>query len=450
MTDGDNQIAIGLIGPEAMLGKVLRVISDFPSFRPVTAAADTAEQAAEAAQRLLPDVEVLMLTGPGLLHPAIKEMQPERKPIHVIPLTDTGFLRAFYQLQVLAGVAPSEEAAYSIDSLASSALDKLTAELDERQASFIRYDQALHPGAAALVEFHERHYRSGRSRGALTAEHQVMEILGARGVPCGWITPSSQNIVVALERALLSTETRRGIEAQIVVGMLNVDDFGKQLERHSSEHEIQRFKLDVHRTLIDYVESLDGYLIHLGSDDYLFFTTRGIFERETGGYKSVPLAREISRTLDLSLSMGIGFGRSANEAGTHARLALRHAKEAGGNACFIVREDKTRIGPLEMTDPIQVSLSLTDSELLRSTEDAGMTSAYLSRLLHHVGRTGRLEYEVHELSEVLDVTVRSTHRLVQQWTDHGLVRVAGYVKVPKGRPKQVFRLSFLETYEGGR
>src|SRR5690606_27026264 len=113
---------------------------------------------------------------------------------------------------------------------------------------------------------------------------------------------------------------------------VNVDEFGRHVRQRASEHDVQRLMLDIHRTLLDYVESLNGYLTHLGGDEYLFFTTRGIFEKETGGYKSIPLAREVYRTLGLSLSIRIGFGPSANEAGTHARLALGNAKQAGGNA----------------------------------------------------------------------------------------------------------------------
>ena len=70
--------------------------------------------------------------------------------------------------------------------------------------------------------------------------------------------------------------------------MINIDDFGTQALRRNNEHEVQKLKLDIHRMVLDYVESLDGYLTHLGGDEYLFFTTRGIFERETGGYKTIP------------------------------------------------------------------------------------------------------------------------------------------------------------------
>ncbi|WP_231571212.1 hypothetical protein [Gordoniibacillus kamchatkensis] len=430
-----------------MVDRVVKVAaSTFPSFRPIPLLCPNEEEISRIALEAMPDIEVLLLTTPGLYR-RLKAEVHFGKPVHHLPLTDTGLYSALYRLRA---DLPSTEPVLTIDSFSKQSLARIAAEIGERRTLFISYDGRTHPSAADLAEFHAAAYRSGRSHAALTTEPEVAWELRQRGVPHEWVAPTDSNIVVALERALLATETRRSKEAQIVVGMLSVDDFGKHVQLRSSEHDIQRLKLDIHRLLIDYVESLDGYLTQLGGDEYLFVTTRGIFERETAGYKTIPLARDLNKMLGLSLSMGIGFGRSANEAGTHARMALHRSKEAGGNTCFIVREDDTLIGPLEMSDPLKCDLSLTDSELLRQAEDAGMTPAYLSRLLADAARSGKLDYEVHELASVLDITVRSTHRLLLQWIDHELVDVAGYVKVPRGRPKQKFRLRFLERHLGDR
>ncbi|MGG1554772.1 hypothetical protein [Paenibacillus ferrarius] len=446
--DIPNRIAIGIVGPDALVHKVLSVIAtSFPSLHPVPWVCST-EEAPMAAEQLLTDVEVLLVTGPGLYR-KVKDHVLTSLPVHMLPLTDTGLYSALYRLKSTQA-GGSGVMQFTIDSFTTSAIAKHVKEIGENPANFLVFDGGPYPSAESLIAFHLDAYRCGKSAGAMTTEKEVADRLAHENVPCEWITPTEGNITVALERALLSTETRRSKEAQILVGMLNVDDFGKKLQQQGSEHDIQRFKLDIHRNLIDYVESLDGYLTHLGADEYLFFTTRGIFERETVGYKSVPLAREVWKSMGLSLSMGIGFGRSANEAGTHARLALRRCKEAGGNTCFIVREDKTLIGPLEMADPLARDLSVTDPVLLKSAEDAGMTSSYLSRLMATVARTSKLDFEVHELASILGITVRSTHRLLLQWIDHGLITITGYIKVPKGRPKQTFRLSFLEKFTGGQ
>ena len=147
-----------------------------------------------------------------------------------------------------------------------------------------------------------------------------------------------------MERALLATETRRNKESQIVVGLINIDDFRQVIDRFHSEHDVQQLKLDLHKMFLDYIKQLDGHLTNLGGGEYLFFTTRGIFEKETRGYKFIPILQTSKKSMGITLSIGIGFGRSAIDAGTHARLALRQSKESGGNVCYIVRENRSVIG----------------------------------------------------------------------------------------------------------
>ncbi|WP_245552858.1 hypothetical protein [Brevibacillus massiliensis] len=180
----------------------------------------------------------------------------------------------------------------------------------------------------------------------------------------------------------------------------------------------------------------------------MFVTTRGIFERETRGYQYIPILTDAKRSLGVSLSIGIGFGQTANEAGTHARLALRQAKEFGGDICFIVREDRSVIGPVEMTHPMVYELSVTDEGLLMRAQKAGMTASYMSKLMAQVSRLGKMEYTAQELASILGVTLRSSHRILLQWLDAELVEIVGVEKISsKGWPRQVYRLSFVDELE---
>ncbi|MBB6635028.1 hypothetical protein [Cohnella thailandensis] len=432
------QIKVGIIGTEAFIGLVLRVIKSFPTFLPVAREAANEKEAVQAAEQLSPEVEALVLSG-ALSNRAVKLSASLSVPTFYVPLNGAGLYKALFS----AFRAGKLEGGISVDSLTKAMVMRTLTDLGLERTKVFVYDGPAYASPEQVVAFHSRLAESGQCRVAFTGVDQAAEQLHDLSIPCEIIAPSDQDVIVILERALLSTESRRGKESQIVVGMINVDDFGKLAMRRTSEHEVQKLKLDIHRMVLNYVELLDGYLTALGGDEYLFFTTRGIFERETGGYKTIPLAKDAYTTYGLSLSVGIGFGTSANDAGTNARSALRKAKEAGGNACFIIREDATLIGPLEMADPVQAILSPTDAELIKKAEEAGMTSTYLSKLLQHMARFSKYEYKVHELAELLNITVRSAHRLLLQWIDGGLVDIAGYEKMPKGRPRQIYRFTFL-------
>lgn len=431
-------IAIGIIGPEPLVEKMNQCLKGFPSFEPLARVYSREDEAPELARELMDHVEVLLFSGPVPYRLAVQQLS-FKIPVHYIRLSGTGLYRALFRIGRRAGLAEM-----SVDTLSKHSLEQAFRELGEPYSGTVHYAGPEFVDNSALIDFHAEQYRSGKTKAALTSVGSVAAALTEMGVPNEWVMPTDQDIIVSLERSLLSTETRRSNESQIVVGFIHVDEFDRLAKKKSSEHEVQRLKLDIHRMLLGYVESLDGHLTHLGGNEYLFITTRGIFERETGGYKSIPLARVVEKYYGLSLSIGIGFGRSANEAGTHARLALRNSKESGGDICFIVREDKSVIGPLEMTHPHEYDLSLIDAGLLKRAEEAGLTSGYLSKLVAHVTRFGKTDYTAQELANVLSVTVRSTHRFLLAWLDSGLIEIIGEEKgKSKGRPKQIYRLSFL-------
>ncbi|TCZ76639.1 hypothetical protein E0485_13700 [Paenibacillus albiflavus] len=433
------QIKIGIVGTSHVVEKLQKVIRNFPTFEPIVRIVQADEETPLAVEQLMSEVEVLLLFG-AQSHRKVKEHIHAAIPVHYVPLTGAGLYKTLFSALKQGKLAGG----LSVDTLTKSMVMRALQDLGIENTKLVIYNGPAHASSEKLLAFHRGQADSGECSIAITGVESVAQQLQGLGIASEWLVPSEQDIIVALERALLSTESRKNKEAQIVVGMINVDDFGKIAVKRINEHEVQKLKLDIHRMVLGYVESLDGYLTTLGGDEYLFFTTRGIFERETGGYKTIALAKDAAQSFGISLSFGVGFGTSANDAGTNARAALRKSKEAGGNTCFIVREDHTLIGPLEMSAPVQTILKPMHLELIKKAEDAGMTSGYLSKLLAHMSRYGKYEYKVHELANLLDITVRSAHRLLLLWIDNGLVDISGMEKVPKGRPRQIYRFAFLQ------
>ncbi|SEN13519.1 hypothetical protein [Lihuaxuella thermophila] len=431
-------ISIGVIGPDPIVKKIRETLKSFPSFQPVFQVYQHEDEVPELAEKLQCQAEVLLFSG-YLPYRKAKEQLDFKLPVHYVPLTGNGLYRALFRLWA---IRPLKRV--SIDTLPKQMVDQTVHELGTSCLEAAYFDYFSAPSDEEIVRFHLDHFYRGACDAALTGIQSVADRLTEMNVPNEWILPTVQDITISLERALLSTETRRRKESQIVVGLITIDDSHRMMERRVSEHELQKVRLEIHRMVLDYVESLDGHLTSLGGDEYLFFTTRGTFERVTRGYKYIPLLREVNQTFHMSLSLGVGFGLSANEAGTHARLALLQAKESGGNICFIVREDRSVIGPVEMAHPMVYDLSVTDPGLLKKAKEAGMTAAYMSKLMAQVARAGKMDYTAQELATILGITVRSTHRILLQWMDAGLVTVVGAEKITsRGRPRQIYRLSFL-------
>ncbi|MDQ1912759.1 hypothetical protein RAC89_20420 [Paenibacillus sp. GD4] len=435
MTKG---IRIGFIGPAPMMALLRKAARGFPSFEPICRIYENVNEAVQLTDALAEEVEVILYSGPIAYQLCIEQCHLTI-PVHYIPLTGSGLYRSLFRMNRLWGLGPM-----SVDTLPLQPFRHAFQELGEQLPELIFCPAQERIDVEEIKKFHLEQFRSGRSQGALTALRSVYEALAAEGVPCDWVLPTEQDAVVSLERALLSTQTRRSKESQIVFGLVQVDDFRKVAENTRSEHEFQRVKLDIQRLMLEYVETLEGHMTMVGGDEYLFVTTRGTFERLTGGYKYIPLAPKKRIGHSLSFSIGIGFGRTANEAGTHARTALIRAQEAGGATCFIVREDESLLGPIELGEPASGTITLLDADLVKRAKEAGLTEAYLSRLVSSASRAGKSEYDVHELSSALGITVRSTHRLILQWVDADLAEVVREERrSAKGRPKQIIRFPFL-------
>lgn len=435
------EIIIGIVGPEPLESEIMKALEAFPNFQPIFINATPSTIEIDIITSLINKVEVLLFTEfPTYLKS--KQVLNYSIPVHYVPLMGTGLYRSLFLIK-----NHYDSKTFSIDSIEEKYIHRILYELGEDTyecKSFPHYNEFS--DIQAIVQFHQENYEQMGSI-AITGIQEVSLQLSQLNIPNEWVTPTYQDLIVSLERALLATEARKNKESQIVFGIIDIDKFEKATEKYETEHEVQLFKLKFQQMMLNYTKLLDGHLINSGGEEFSFITTRGIFERETRGYKFIPLLNSAKTELGVSISIGVGFGRSAAEAGSHARLALRQSKELGGNVCYIVREDQSVIGPVDIITDTQYEkydLSITDAELLNKAEKAGMSAAYMTKLMARVARHKKYDYTAQELATTLNITTRSAHRILLKWMDANLVDIVGEEKITyKGRPRRIYRLTFI-------
>ncbi|WP_181346953.1 hypothetical protein [Thalassobacillus sp. CUG 92003] len=442
---GTSEIIIGVIGPDALINQIKETLKSFPNFTPIFCTVTPATVVTDVAKELMDDVDVLMFTEYHLYYLA-KQLLDFSIPVHYIPLMGTGLYRSLFLIK-----NNYEWKQLSIDTIDEKYVQQILFELNEQSYDYnIFHSGNSHVMISDIIDFHMQNHTENQAI-PLTGIQDVSKKLIEMNVPHEWVTPTHQDITVSLERALLATRTRQNKESQIVFGLIDIDHFQQVTEKYPSEHDVQLLKLQIQQMLLDYIKQLDGHLINLGGEEYSFITTRGIFERETRGYKFIPLLQDSKSKIGITLSIGVGFGSSAAEAGNHARLALRQSKGLGGNVCYIVREDRSVLGPVDITTHTQYErydLSITDAQLLDKAGKAGMSATYMTKLMARVSRYKKYDYTAQELASTLKITVRSAHRILLKWMDAELVDIIGEEKVThKGRPRRIYRLSFIVEEE---
>lgn len=436
------EITIGIISPQSLIIQIREVLQDFPNLKPLFYITNFDVDFYESIEQLMSKVEVLMFTD-SFTYKFAKKHINFSIPVHQMPSTSTGLYRA------LLIVIKNNDATYlSVDTLEEKYLRRVLVEL---KCQTINYSIINTNNAASIDEITHHHIDCSKQQQAyvVTAIPAVADQLQAQNIAVECIVPTEQDMIVAFERALLSTNSRRNKETQIVYGLIHLHNNDSLQSCTHTPHLLDK---KITQTLQQYIQTLDGHLIHLKDGRFAFITMRGIFERETRGYKYMPLVQLLQEAHGLNVSLGIGFGRTASESGTHAKQALQQSIEQGGNVCYIVREDNSVIGPVDMSTQAnyeRYDLVVTDHELLKQAEKAGMSATYISKLMARIAKHKKIDYTAQELADTLHMTLRSANRILLKWMDADLVEIIGEEKVAyKGRPRRIYRLKFFNDLTG--
>ncbi|CAG7618905.1 hypothetical protein ACFQI7_03025 [Paenibacillus allorhizosphaerae] len=438
-------VKVGIVCHETVLSNLQTVLRSVPAAVPLFQTYRHRDQALEAADKLAGKAEALLFSEPDVYREAEKHIALHI-PSDCVSLSGTSFIRALYKAErKFAGTG------LSVDTVTKRQAEQIWTELGEYSRPLYCCDEELLADPFKVMEFHRYLLAQGKTGMALTGMRQVADELTRHGVPNEWISPSDQDVAGSLNN-LIAAVGRHYQQSQVVIGIVRLEPQAHEPANASagSAPGVTGREHDIRRLLVSFADSLEGEFTQLNNQEYMFVTLRRPFEKVTHGCRKIPLAKEMEQLFGLSLNIGIGFGFSARHAGAHARMALTHSLQAGSGTGFIVREDRGVMGPLEMTEPPKLDLTLIPPDRIRRAERAGMSAAYLSKLMVDVIRSGETRYTADELAELLGVTLRTAHRLLVLWMDDKMATIVGEQRpAGKGRPKQIFNLVFLAEMTKG-
>ena len=437
-----------MIGPEDLVLKVLAVsqgLSPAGSWRLVPAADEVEQQAPEQVRRLGGQAEAYLFTGPVPYDLCRQEGVLDR-PAVVVPLSGAALYRALLRA-ALDGLCDIKR--LSIDTLQRHEVEEAYAELDLPVQGLRVLEYRGPQPTGVLADFHEQLWRKGTVTAAATCVRSVFEELGRRGVPALRVLPTVHSIRVTLQTALLAAAGSRLEQSQIAISLLDVDGFGRVVRQAPSEYWVQELKLGLQRVLLREAQAVGGTLVPLGSDDFLVVTTLGALQAATDQWRRAPFLGTVQQELGLTLSAGIGLGRSAREAEARAHEALARAKGMGGDRCAVVAEDGAMIAVLtrqasaaspEGSGP-QPARGARRQARLGSEQVTEMVRRLVASLAPDAGQPGGPVVGAEEVSRLLAVSARTARRLLQRLVREGY---AFPLPPPKsahpGRPKLRYRL----------
>jgi hypothetical protein len=394
-----------------------------PARRLVAAAYRSEQEAPDKVLRLGSTVDVFLFACPVPLEYA-RRAGVLRAPATCVPLSGSALFAALLRARA---DGRHDLSRVSVDVLARSDVEDAFAELGIPAGDIhVREDPA---GAATLAAFHERLWRRGQTSVALTCLESVAHRLSAAEVPVCVIRPTGNAIRAALRTATLIGSHRRLEEAQLAVAVVEVPTLRETVRRPAPRQSQEELRLTVHRFLLQEAQRMQASVSPAGDHTFLVTATRGSLSGVTDGFRVPPFSDRARSELGIAVEVGVGLGRTAQDAEAHARAALSRSHAGPGARGFALDREGHMLVPAPRPP---------------AAAPAGRPKGLetLSRLADKLtDDDGAHVVDAETAGRLLGVTSRTARRLLHTLVEEGLAWPLPPNRTPQpGRPRQFYRL----------
>jgi hypothetical protein len=278
-----------------------------------------------------------------------------------------------------------------------------------------------------IISFHHSLWKERKIDLAITSIHAVYNQLVLLGIPAMRMADPKTALIRRLQEAKSLALYTKSQSAQVAVGYLS----SSKLQEKENQKFIQAF-----------VHAIHASVQQLSPSSYSFYSTRGDIEGLIGQER---LLQYFSDFTDLSI--GFGYGSTIMEADQNALAALSFAEKDLKETCmYILTNDKKLLGPYPQ-ERKQQRLKNDHPQLLEIAQKAKISPANLSKLIQFGKERQSHHFTAADLSDFLQVTRRTTERIIKKLANHGYIRTIGEeMTYQQGRPRAVYILN-LPIYQ---
>lgn len=304
----------------------------------------------------------------------------------------------------------------SIDVMDSRFVENVLFDIDYQHATPFIHEVTTAMDNTALFETHLSLWQQQKIDYVITSSHNVYEQLQQANIPSMCILDSSTSILHRLEETKALSRMTKSESAKVVVGMLETP--------HG------------HNEFADAVTSIvHGIQQPFDKEHVEIYTTMGHLNHALEHQKLEKLIKQAP----FDVKMAFGYGQSINEAEQNALYAMQYTKQ---NSICIIDEHKNLINPLKEKNE-NLALQIKDPSIMKLAKETQLSPLNISKIIAFNKGRQNTQFTAHDLSEYLQVTRRTTERILKKLVDKDYVRVAGEeMSYQQGRPRTVYILNF--------
>ncbi|MEE3951693.1 transcriptional regulator [Peribacillus frigoritolerans] len=305
-------------------------------------------------------------------------------------------------------------------SIVTNVLNDLQIEMDP--SHIMDYQEMLDDSfdISMITSYHHELWKGGFVDLALTSIHSVYDQLQLIGVPAMRMIDPRSSIFKALQDIKTQTELIKSKSSQIAVCYV------------ISEEE------NAHELVDGLAHEIQASVQLLEDSHFILYSTRGDIESliKTNGLN------HFFDKFKKKSKIGFGYGATLMDADRHAKIALGFAEKHSEYKCgYILTEDKDMLGPFPQQTK-QQRLKNDHPELLQVAKQTKLSPANISKIIQFSLSRQSVQFTAAELEDYLQVTRRTTERILKKLSDHGHVSIVGEeMTYSKGRPRAVYELN---------
>lgn len=290
-----------------------------------------------------------------------------------------------------------------------------------------------------LIDFYDTCQRSKKDSTCFTIYSDVYRRLKEHSFPILYHFPSLPDIYCAIEKIHAKFLLQISRESQLIIINIVINDASEYSPLLSDEYQQTLERLNVAKYIHLFAKKVQGAVLSTTERDFLIFSTRTIVENQTDKFQHFSLLDDICTHTASTLSIGLGFGRTAMEAKKHARIGVKKAQNLEGNQIFLVY-DKDTIRHATGSAPKQ-DINISDRFLSISAK-TGVSAFTLGNIHKLINEHGKSEFTSVELSELMNISMRSVNRMIVKLMDAGYCFEVGQKFQHKGgRPSRILRFT---------
>lgn len=425
---------IAIIGAPDSVKKVYSILSSaYSEINFVTRSTEKIDDMINFIQDIEENVDGFYLTGIGI-YSASNEKTNIKKPVVYAKRGITGIVKSFWDFQKdNCGTSILKNMKIGIDVVDEKDFLETLEEFNIKIKSYYLQKYDYQKTEAEYLEEYLKKIKSGEINCVFTAFGYIYSALKEKNIPVYRVQATNSEIKKEFKNLLDRIKMSKAENSKISVEIIKI------LKSERISNNILSDKLQFEKELLAYSQMVDGNIQTLGNDEYLILSNKGLLNAPENINTILSIIKNYS-SKGLIISIGIGEGNTMFLSEKNARIALKISMGNGNNSIFFSDGSEVK-GPLMEKREILYKNS-SDKKILEVSKNTGVSALYLEKIKSVIKKQDKNSFTSVELAEFLNISERSTNRIIKKIIESGYASVEYENSFGAGRPRRKTQFNF--------